>query len=62
VPELTVATAEDMVGLGLRIATLVRAGDLIVLSGDLGAGKTTLVRGLADGLGARGSIAAGGYR
>lgn len=36
---------------GSRLATLVRAGDLIGLCGELGAGKTELVRGLAEGLG-----------
>jgi tRNA threonylcarbamoyladenosine biosynthesis protein TsaE len=37
--------------LGAAIASLVRAGDVVLLSGDLGAGKTTLVAGLAAGLG-----------
>lgn len=38
-------------GLGARIAPLLRAGDLILLEGPLGAGKTTLVRGLVAALG-----------
>lgn len=42
--------------LGRRLAEHVRVGDLIVLSGDLGAGKTTLTRGLGEGLRVRGSV------
>jgi tRNA threonylcarbamoyladenosine biosynthesis protein TsaE len=42
--------------LGERLARLVRAGDLVILSGELGAGKTTLVQGLGRGLGVRGRI------
>ncbi|WP_345714102.1 tRNA (adenosine(37)-N6)-threonylcarbamoyltransferase complex ATPase subunit type 1 TsaE [Kineococcus glutinatus] len=45
-----------MRALGRRLAGLLRAGDLVVLSGGLGAGKTTLVQGLADGLGVRGPV------
>jgi tRNA threonylcarbamoyladenosine biosynthesis protein TsaE len=41
---------------GARLAAFLRAGDLIVLSGPLGAGKTTLVQGLAEGLKVRGPI------
>ena len=37
--------------LGIRLGTLMRPGDLLCLSGDLGAGKTTLVQGLAQGWG-----------
>lgn len=48
---LTVETPERMRGLGRRIAALARPGDLIVLSGDLGAGKTTLAQGIGEGLG-----------
>lgn len=51
-----VATADDMRSLGERLATLVRAGDLVVLSGGLGAGKTTLTQGIGHGLGVRGPI------
>ncbi|HWG01131.1 MAG TPA: tRNA (adenosine(37)-N6)-threonylcarbamoyltransferase complex ATPase subunit type 1 TsaE [Trebonia sp.] len=42
--------------LGRRLATVLRAGDLVILSGPLGAGKTTLTQGIADGLGVRGPI------
>ncbi|MEV5746605.1 tRNA (adenosine(37)-N6)-threonylcarbamoyltransferase complex ATPase subunit type 1 TsaE [Actinoallomurus sp. NPDC052308] len=42
--------------LGRRLAAALRGGDLVVLSGPLGAGKTTLTQGLGDGLKVRGPI------
>ena len=51
-----VPTAADMHALGRRLARLLRAGDLVVLAGDLGAGKTTLTQGLGAGLGVRGDV------
>jgi tRNA threonylcarbamoyladenosine biosynthesis protein TsaE len=51
-----VATADDMRALGRRIAAGLRAGDLLVLSGPLGAGKTTLVQGIGEGLHVRGPV------
>lgn len=51
-----VATAEDMRALGVRLAGTLRAGDLVVLSGGLGAGKTTLTRGIGEGLRVRGAV------
>ncbi|GII53093.1 tRNA threonylcarbamoyladenosine biosynthesis protein TsaE [Planotetraspora thailandica] len=54
--EIGAATAEEMRAVGARLATLLGPGDLVVLSGPLGAGKTTLVQGIADGLGVRGPI------
>jgi tRNA threonylcarbamoyladenosine biosynthesis protein TsaE len=54
--ELTVATADDMAALGRRLAALLRPGDLVVLNGTLGAGKTTLVQGIGAGLGVRGPV------
>jgi tRNA threonylcarbamoyladenosine biosynthesis protein TsaE len=53
---LTVATAEEMRALGRSLATALRAGDLVILSGGLGAGKTTLTKGIGDGLRVRGPI------
>ncbi|WP_324649634.1 tRNA (adenosine(37)-N6)-threonylcarbamoyltransferase complex ATPase subunit type 1 TsaE [Georgenia sp. H159] len=43
--------------LGRRLAGVLRAGDLVVLTGDLGAGKTTLTQGIGAGLGVRGQVA-----
>ena len=54
--ELRVPTAGQMRGLGRRLAALLRAGDLVVLTGPLGAGKTTLVQGIGEGLGVRGPV------
>jgi tRNA threonylcarbamoyladenosine biosynthesis protein TsaE len=51
-----VPTAADMQALGARLASVLRPGDLLVLSGDLGAGKTTLTQGIGAGLGVRGSV------
>lgn len=42
---------------GTALAALLRAGDLVVLTGDLGAGKTTLTQGVGTGLGVRGAVA-----
>jgi tRNA threonylcarbamoyladenosine biosynthesis protein TsaE len=53
---LTVPTADDMRALGERLGADLHAGDLVVLTGDLGAGKTTLVQGIAAGLGATGPV------
>jgi tRNA threonylcarbamoyladenosine biosynthesis protein TsaE len=41
---------------GARFGALLKAGDLVVLTGGLGAGKTTLTQGIAEGLGVRGPI------
>lgn len=42
--------------LGIALSRLFRAGDLILLNGPLGAGKTTLTRGIGEGLGAKGTV------
>ncbi|MFC0040304.1 tRNA (adenosine(37)-N6)-threonylcarbamoyltransferase complex ATPase subunit type 1 TsaE [Actinomadura rayongensis] len=53
---VAVPTAADMRAFGIRLAGLLRAGDLLVLTGDLGAGKTTLTQGIGEGLNVRGPI------
>jgi tRNA threonylcarbamoyladenosine biosynthesis protein TsaE len=53
---LTVSTAAEMRALGRNLATVLRAGDLVILSGGLGAGKTTLTQGIGAGLGVRGPV------
>jgi tRNA threonylcarbamoyladenosine biosynthesis protein TsaE len=54
--ELELPTTADTEALGEQLAPELRAGDLLVLSGPLGAGKTALVRGLARGLGVAGPV------
>jgi len=54
--QLRVATPGEMRALGRRLASLLRAGDLVVLAGPLGAGKTTLVQGIGAGLNVRGPV------
>jgi len=49
-------TPEDTRELGRSLAPLLRAGDLIVLVGPLGAGKTQLTQGIGAGLGVRGAV------
>jgi tRNA threonylcarbamoyladenosine biosynthesis protein TsaE len=50
---LKVTTAEQTHALGAALAGVLRAGDLLVLTGELGAGKTTFTQGLGEGLGVR---------
>jgi tRNA threonylcarbamoyladenosine biosynthesis protein TsaE len=54
--DTVVDSTEAMGVLGARLAAQLRAGDLVVLTGPLGAGKTTLTRGLGAALGARGQV------
>ncbi|OII12289.1 tRNA (adenosine(37)-N6)-threonylcarbamoyltransferase complex ATPase subunit type 1 TsaE [Curtobacterium sp. MCBA15_008] len=54
--DTTVATTAEMGALGARLAAVLHAGDLVVLTGPLGAGKTTMTRGLGAALGARGQV------
>lgn len=50
------STVEDTRAFGRALGKLLRAGDLVVLAGPLGAGKTVLVQGIADGLGVAGPV------
>ena len=49
-------TADATVALGRSLGAILRAGDLVVLTGELGAGKTTLTRGIGEALDVRGPI------
>jgi len=51
---VTIPTPETMFELGRSIRAQLRAGDLLVLNGPLGAGKTLLTQGIADALGISG--------
>jgi tRNA threonylcarbamoyladenosine biosynthesis protein TsaE len=54
--ELTLTSPEETREAGRRLAAVLRAGDLLILSGDLGAGKTTFTQGIGAGLGVRGEV------
>jgi tRNA threonylcarbamoyladenosine biosynthesis protein TsaE len=54
--KVTLPTPEDTYELGRSLAARLHAGDLLILTGDLGAGKTTLTQGIGEGLGVRGSV------
>ncbi len=56
VAEVTAGTAEDTRAVGESLAEALHAGDLLVLTGDLGAGKTTFTQGLGAGLQVRGDV------
>ncbi len=49
-------TVDDTQAWGARLGAMLKAGDLLVLTGDLGAGKTSLTQGIGAGLGVRGPI------
>lgn len=55
--ELTIATSEDMRAFGRTLAAQLRPGDLVLLHGGLGAGKTTLTKGIGQGLRVAGTVA-----
>lgn len=54
--ELTILDSEQMQSLGKKIGQQLRSGDYLVLTGQLGAGKTTFTQGLASGLQVAGSV------
>ena len=47
---MKVETAQDMQDLGARIAQVAQSGDVLILTGELGAGKTTFAQGVAGGM------------
>lgn len=53
---LRLTGADETRALGQRLASLLRAGDVVVLTGELGAGKTTLTQGIGAGLAVRGAV------
>lgn len=54
--EFKTATSEDMVNVGKKIASLLKGGDIILLYGELGVGKSTLVKGIAEVLGVKETV------
>ncbi len=54
--EVSCATPDDTRALAMRLASLVRPGDVVLLKGSLGAGKTVFAGGLAAGLGVQEQI------
>ena len=53
---LEIATEDQMHEFGVRLGSLLLAGDVLSLNGPLGAGKTTLTRGIGEGLEAQGNV------
>ena len=53
---MRISSAEQMLHLGRALAAHLRAGDLVILDGPLGAGKTTLTQGIGEGLNVRGPV------
>ena len=51
---ITIATPEAMHQLGIQLSAHLRAGDLLLVNGPLGAGKTVLAQGVGAGLGVKG--------
>lgn len=54
--EIVTSNEEETVQLAIKIADVLKAGDVIALEGDLGAGKTSFTKGLAKGLGVRRNV------
>jgi len=56
VPPVKLSTVDDTRTFGRQLAGRLRAGDLVVLTGPLGAGKTALAQGIGAGLGVAGEV------
>ena len=54
--EFITRTTNETIDLGRRIGSVLRDGDVLVLNGDLGAGKTQLTKGIAEAMGVRDSV------
>ena len=54
--KLTISSPEQMESLGAQLSHYLKAGDVVLLEGELGAGKTTFTRGLGEGLNAKGTV------
>jgi tRNA threonylcarbamoyladenosine biosynthesis protein TsaE len=53
---ITLHTVDATQRFGVQLGNRLRAGDLVILSGSLGAGKTTLTKGIASGMGVTGRV------
>ena len=53
VPVIITSSADETAGVGAKVGALLRAGDVICLYGNLGAGKTRFAKGVALGLGVK---------
>lgn len=54
--DIFIKSEDEMLNVGQKLAKILASGDILYLSGELGAGKTTLVRGIARGLGYQGRV------
>ncbi|MDZ7932227.1 tRNA (adenosine(37)-N6)-threonylcarbamoyltransferase complex ATPase subunit type 1 TsaE [Rhodococcus sp. NPDC076796] len=54
--DVELVTAADTAEFGTRLADVLVAGDLVILDGPLGAGKTAMTKGIAAGLGVQGRV------
>lgn len=54
--KLKIETSDEMHEFGVKLSKILKAGDLVILTGPLGAGKTTFTRGVGEGLQAIGNV------